>query len=482
MIKMALIKPPATYSNWYKKPVLSMSYIASYLEAGEFDCEIFDAYFNDWTEGTLIDRVAAYNPDIVGITSMTHEIAQAAHIAALIKKRLGVPVVVGGCHITALPERTLAEFPAFDYGIYGEGEETVLELLSYLYNEDPAQELRSIRGLVFRDKEDIIDNGPRSLMTSEQLDALPFPSFHHYYGNNTQALKDEHSYYVMISGRGCPYSCAFCMQVLGRKIRRRSAENICKEMEYAIAQYGTHIVSFVDELFLANDNRTREILQLMIETGLSKKIKWSTHTRANIVTPELIALAKQAGCFSISMGVESGDAEILKAIGKGITIEQVKNAVRIVKEAGLSLETYFIIGHPNETRETAQKTIDLAAELNTDRVAVGIMVPYPGTKICDMAKNHEGGYRLLSEDWSEYDKYGGRSLEIKGFPYKEMEKYQARAYINLYLKNYRFIDLFRFFYARRKAFYYFLRKKIGNIVPIYSINNPQGRPESNSSK
>jgi radical SAM superfamily enzyme YgiQ (UPF0313 family) len=181
--------------------------------------------------------------------------------------------------------------------------------------------------------------------------------------------------------------------------------------------------------------------------------------RANFVTKKLITLAKEAGCYRLGMGVESGDEEILKTIDKGITIEQVKQATGIIKDAGISLGTYFILGHPNETRQTLRKTVDLAAELNTDTIAVGLMVPYPGTRIFDMAQKGEGGYRLLTKDWSQYDKYCGEVLGT-GVPYEELVKWQRWALINLYLKNLRFVNAFRFFWERRKAFKFLFSKWI----------------------
>jgi radical SAM superfamily enzyme YgiQ (UPF0313 family) len=196
----------------------------------------------------------------------------------------------------------------------------------------------------------------------------------------------------------------------------------------------------------------------MIERGLPRQIKWSGLTRANIVNQELIALAKQAGCFRLEMGVESGDDDILKSIHKGVTVEQVKKAVKIIKQNDISLGTCFILGHPNETRKTAQKTIDLAAELNTDTIAVGIMVPYPGTEIHEMAKRGEGGYHLLSEDWSEYDKYGGKSLELTDLSYEELQRYQRWAYIKLYLRNLRLFDIASFLWRRKRALRYFFSR------------------------
>jgi radical SAM superfamily enzyme YgiQ (UPF0313 family) len=163
------------------------------------------------------------------------------------------------------------------------------------------------------------------------------------------------------------------------------------------------------------------------------------------------------------MGVESGDNAILKDIGKQITVEQVKEAVNIIKENRISLGTYYILGHPNETRESVGKTIDLAIDLNTDTIAVGIMVPYPGTGVFERAKCGRDGYRLLSEDWSQYDKFGGRALESINLTHEELVKYQKSAYIRFYINNYRFIDLIGFFWQRRHALFYFIGKRIYGI-------------------
>ena len=302
-------------------------------------------------------------------------------------------------------------------------------------------------------------------MTTDELDALPRPAFHHYYGaDNPRALASKDSYYVMLSSRGCPYNCAFCMQVLGKKVRRRSAQSILREIDYAVENYGAHTFNFADEIFLFDDQQTRNILRLFIERDLPKRIRWSALTRANLVNPELVSLAKKAGCFRLEMGVESGDDRILKAIGKGITVEQVRQSVETIKKMGISLGTYYILGHPNETIETLRKTVDLAVNLNTDMIAVGLMVPYPGTRIFDMALQGKNGYRLLSKNWAEYEKYGGKVLEIDGLPHKKLVKWQKRTLLYLYLKNFRFLDGFGFLWKRRGALYFVIRKKIITLV------------------
>jgi len=250
------------------------------------------------------------------------------------------------------------------------------------------------------------------------------------------------------------------MQILGRKVRRRSVEGILKEIKYAIDVYGAHTIDFADEIFLFNIDYTKEILNALIDTSLNKKIKWTGLTRANFVNEDIIALAKRSGCIRLDMGIESGDDQILKDIGKSTTVEEVQQAVTIIKNLGIKLVTYYILGHPNETRESVYNTYKLAVKVNSDLIAVGLMVPYPGTKVYEYALKGEKGYRLLSKDWSQYDKYGGKALEITGLSYEELLKWQKKIYFDLYLKNYRLKDMLSFLWLRRHAIVHLIRKKV----------------------
>ncbi|MBI4595893.1 MAG: B12-binding domain-containing radical SAM protein [Candidatus Tectomicrobia bacterium] len=457
-MKVALVKPPPTYVDWYRRPILGISYISAFLKSQGIDCQIFDAQFNLWTQEELIHRIVKYRPTLVGFTAMTHEIIPCSQIAVQLKKRLDIPTVVGGPHFTAMPERTLNEFAAFDYGVIGEGEKTMLELVQFLQQNGTRELPGNIMGIAFRDSSGrVCTNKLRELSTSSELDMLPFPDFEDYY-REPDALAHKDAEYMMISSRGCPYHCAFCMQVLGRKVRRRSAQNVIDEIENAISRWRAHSFKFNDEIFLFNNRETHELLNLMIDKSLPERIRWGGCVRANLVSEELIKLAKKAGCYRLEIGVESGDDEILKAVDKGITTKQIKNAVRIIKESGITTNAFYILGHPNETKETIKKTIRLAAELNTDTLGVGIMVPYPGTRIYDMAVKGEGGYRLLTENWAEYDLYGGEALELGQLTAGELAKWQKYCFIYFYLRNFRFLDLIKFVFKYRRGIIFILKK------------------------
>jgi len=458
-MKVALIRPPEVNPYWKaKRPSLGISYIASYLKAHSIGVKLFDANYNGWTEFQTVELISDYRPDVVGISSMTHEIASSHSIAGLLKKRLnGVPTIIGGCHITALPQETLREFPAFTYGVYGEGEATMLSLVQSLGQQSREVSLAQIKGLVYRDADQVLMNPPCDRLSSEQLTKLPYPDFDQYYQDNS-ALAGKDDYYVMISSRGCPYQCIFCMQVLGRQVRRRSAESVVDEMEYAIDRYGAHTIYFFDEIFLFNDRLTYDTLELIKKRDLPKRLRWRALTRVNLVDQKLISSVKEAGCFALEIGIEAGSNEVLKRINKQITTEQTENAVRIIKKAGIAVDANYIFGHPFETVESIKDTINLATKLNTDTIAIGIMTPYPGTKIYEMARRGEGGYRLLTNDWSKYDKYGGKALELEGLSIKELEKWQRRGLLYFYLKNFRIVDLIKFIVEYRKTIIGLLKK------------------------
>ncbi len=183
--------------------------------------------------------------------------------------------------------------------------------------------------------------------------------------------------------------------------------------------------------------------------GRWPKLQWKTGIRANQLDDALAKKMKAAGCTVIGMGVESGDPEILKNVGKGIKIEHAVNATRIAKENGIKVNLYFIIGHPNETYEKANRTIDLMVKLNPDVAAIGLMVPYPGTQIYDLATSGGGGYKLLSSDWDDYNKQVGNALELESLSRKMMERLQVIGYFKLYLYNFRFRELFKVIYDNR---------------------------------
>jgi radical SAM superfamily enzyme YgiQ (UPF0313 family) len=427
--KAALIRVPDSNGTRHRRPALGLAYLCTYLKANGLGSRVFDAYYHRWKEHELVDRVVAYKPDLIGITAMTHEIHRAAHVAGRLKSQTHAPVVIGGCHVTALPKRTLKEFREFDYGVYGEGEKTFLEIGQYVV--DGVKRLRYVDGLIYRDGEDVGINSRLSHLSPDELDALPFPAFEDYYGEDSGALSASNACYVLSASRGCSHSCAFCVRVLGRTRRVRSAENVIREMERAVSRWGAHSFDFYDEILLEDSPETLRMLGLMVERGFASRLRWYGVTRPDSVNREIAHLAARAGCFQLGLGVESGDDGMLRAVGKEINVGDVRRAFRVIKDAGIAIDAYFILGHPNESEEQMKRTVDLVAELNPDAAVIDLMVPYPGTGIYEMALRGAGGYHLLTEDWSQYDQSGSPVLELDGVPHKKLLHWRSRAIINL---------------------------------------------------
>ncbi|HDH52881.1 MAG TPA: radical SAM protein, partial [Nitrospirae bacterium] len=229
------------------------------------------------------------------------------------------------------------------------------------------------------------------------------------------------------------------------------------EVRAVIKQFNPAVYKFNDETFGFNAGRANRILDSIIEEGLTATPKYAS-MRADRVDPQILQKMKRAGFTYIDYGVESGNPEILKAVKKGVTLEQTGKAVAMTKKAGIKVGVNVIVGHPDETRETAGQTIDYAVKLNADLTAIGIMVPYPGTEVAELAKQGKGGYKILSTDWRDFNKQVGNALELKGLSRRDMEAIQALGYLKIYAYNFRIKELFNFIRMYRKAGWRFLKK------------------------
>ncbi len=402
-------------------PRLSLAYLAGYLRSQGIDCLALDAKYEGTALQELIQQVDRVQPEIVGLTAMTPEINETVETAEALKKAFpGVRLVIGGPHVTALPEETLGEFPVFDCGVIGEGELAMAQLAR------GGDDVQTIPGIVYR------RSGSVCVTDSAQpvldLDAITHPAWD---------LFSPSKVYPIIATRGCPFNCNFCMRVSGKKVRWRSPGHIVAEIENLIDSYSVERIVFHDETFGLDKQWAHRLLDLMIAKKFPEKITWEATTRVDIADFDLYCKMKEAGCAWLAFGIESGNPEILKNTRKGITLEQAEHAVRLARKAKLSLGSLFIIGHPNETRQTIEDTIAFAARLPTETVSCGLMVPYPGTEVAGIVKRGEGNYRVLSHDWRDFNKQVGNVLEFQGIPRKDLEFYQLKLYLSFYLRYFR---------------------------------------------
>jgi len=453
-MRVMLVNPPVFRVDepWYDTPNFvrtGLAYIAGYLrQYPGFEIKIIDSKFERLDFEKTLQRVLDFKPDIVGLCSFTNEIKPAAYVSKMIKEKLpNTTIVIGGVHVTALPDKTLEEFPEFDIAVIGEGEITFYELCTALLNKKP---LDNINGLSFKQNNTIIVTPPRERILDQ--DSIPFPAWD---------LLPKAEEYVVMSLRGCPFNCVFCMNPNGRIVRKRSIDNVIEELELLIENYHPTQIFFGDELFSVDMDRTKELLNAMIKHNIHKKLKWWAQTHVRFVDYELFSVMKKSNCTIMGLGIETGDEEKLKTLGKGTSIPMILKAREAARKAKVAVETYFILGQPNETVESMNKTIDLAVKMNPDLPIFGIMSPYPGTEIARLAAKGEAGYTLATTDWNEYNKQIGGALEFADLTRQQIEILQIKAYAKVFLKNHRYSDFIKFLWHYRVGAWSVVKKILG---------------------
>lgn len=419
-------------------PHIGLGYLAASLRRESISCSVIDAKLERLSIADVVERILSSPPLLLGITSMTHEIGRAEAVAKTVKdKAPSIPIAIGGVHAIALPGETLEEFPCFDFLFAGEAEHTLPALAREILAG--GRDHSGIEAFACREHGAVALNPRRSFISD--LDALPYPAWDLF----PPARK-----YPLSTARGCPNRCAFCARPYGDRIRARSAENVADEIGLLVEKYKPDMMYVFDETFGHDRERFERLMDLMISRGYHKSLKWDAGFNLDVVTKEMLSRMKAAGCVSVMFGVESGDENIVRSMGKKIDLEKAMQAAQWIRGLGLRAESFFILGHPNETVHTAMNTIRFAARLNTTDVSIGIMAPYPGTALFRMAQRGRGGYRLISRDWRDFNKQLGKALELEKLPRYKLELLQLSGYVWFYLYNLRIAALARFAWNLRR--------------------------------
>ena len=348
-----------------------------------------------------------------------------AYAIAEVAKRYNenVKIVMGGPHVTFLPERTFKECPYIDFIVRGEGEMTFKELINTLEkNKDPS----NILGLSTNLGDKVKNNPSRPLI--KDVDTIPMPSYdllpmEKYQVNGVR-------FGTVMTSRGCPFNCAFCSSSLqfGRGWRGHSDYRVIEELKYLHEKYGIREIEFLDDTFTLNRKRAMRIAKRIREEGLD--ISWSGSSRVDIFTDELAQAMKKGGCHTIYFGIESGSQKTLDFIGKGITPEQSISAVKKAKKHKIRALGAFIIGFPEETKEDIEKTIKLSKKVGVDFAQFTIATPYPGTRLWKYALARK---LILTFDWRKYTTLDP-VMKLKNFTAQQITKLFRKAYISFYLR------------------------------------------------
>jgi anaerobic magnesium-protoporphyrin IX monomethyl ester cyclase len=403
---VVLVNPPIRPEDVYGKEFVEWSalsvptglcYIAAMLRKNGIDVSIVDAEALKTGIKETAELVASKFPTIVGIACKTLWIINAHALASTLKQIIPDAVIVaGGNHATAVPKETLAEYPAFDYLVIGEGEITFLELVKHLDASAPVDE---INGIAYRGADGIVITERRERI--KDLDALPFPAFDllplplkDYQASLLQV--DRVPAVEVIYSRGCSGKCTFCdRSVFGREITWHSPAYIVDAIETLYRDHDIRGFMINDDNFFINKRRLNETLDLLIEKNLN--LKFTCSSRVDCVDLEILKKAKRAGCTRVMYGVETGSSKIWKMMNKKINRDKVIKAVALTKQARLKSTAFIILGFPGETEETLNETVALTKALDFDDIGPFFFTPLPGSEIFPKITD----YGRFDADWSK---------------------------------------------------------------------------------
>ncbi len=407
-MKVLLASPESALWNERKHIPLGLGYLAAVLRENGHQVGIYDAAVEDEPLEAVVRRGGF---ELLGISAVTPLIVEAWEMARE-GKRLGMTTVLGGPHLTLLPEESIGpDHPEVDYVIQGEAEETIIEFVDALEGRRP---METVHGLYWRRKAkagadggEVVVNAPARLVPD--LDTIPYPA-HDLYKitryTNLQPLTDgldrRARAYTIMTSRGCPYKCTYCSKpITGNTWRPRSVDNVIGEWRWLVRDLRATEIGVTDDIWNLRLDRAKELCRRLIAEGLNA-VPWVTvhGMKVNHTDPELFQLMKEAGCKRVGFGVESGDQHILRdVVRKSQSLDMVRNAFRWARDAGLQTMGFFIYGMPEETEETMEKTTQLALELDPDLANFMLATPYPGTEMYDLIRQHGN---IFAHDWQDY--------------------------------------------------------------------------------
>lgn len=424
-------------------PPLGLIYLAAYLEKYNYKVKVIDADAQRYTIDVILKYIKSYKPDLIGITGTTPVFNSVKTLIQSIADKFDIPIIMGGVHLTVMPEDTMNQIPQIDIGVIGEGEETFLEIVRNFSKKkkDPA----IIKGIIYRKKDKIVRTPSRSPM---DLNKLPFPD---------RELLDLDRYLFSVPGkgferttllatsRGCPYECTFCSSktIWGRCVRLRDVDNVLDEIEYIVNKLNIKYINFSDDTFTIDRNRVIKLCE-----GIKKRkinFKWEAMSRANLLDEEILKLMKESGLARLSIGIESGDPDILKKMKKGISLDDIRRVYKLVHKLKIETRGSLMIGHPYETKKSVWNTYKFVRKLRELlQVYINIATPFPGTEMYEMAVKGIGGTKLLTKDFSQFRRYGNAVMEVNDLKRDDLIKLQKIGFLYFYLTPRRIIyNLYR---------------------------------------
>ncbi len=359
------------------QPSLSLGYLAGMLDKHQIPFIVIDAAAEMLNHASIIEKIRRVNPTYVGITTnVALEYAAISH-AYFIKKALpSIKILFGGPLATA-KSKVLIKKGHADIVILGEGEETIVDLARIDPND--IESLRGIQGISFNTPNGIVSTGRRPLI--QDLDSIPFPKWDAFPKKGYQKSARAFPIYPLMTSRGCPYDCKNCTKIIhGYQIRYRSIENIVAELDY-LKKLGAREIAIEDDMFNLDLSRIKHLLLEIVKRKYNFKFQLSNGVRADKIDNNLSHLLYAAGAYRVAISVESGSQKVLEFLNKKLDLKVVPPAIKSLREAGIKVSGYFIIGLPVETYQSLIHTVNFANNLDLDIMVFLNLLVFPSTRL-----------------------------------------------------------------------------------------------------
>ena len=412
----------------------NLALLAAITEKAGHEAKIIDGELEKISLNEIIERSIKYKPDVVVLTGMTPFYNIAVECAALLKtNNVNASICVGGPHTTIMADKAFNK--EFDFGFVGDGEESWVK---FLQAKEKKIGFHEVPGLMYREDGKI--KKVKRAHATKDLDAYPMAAYHLLKMGEYKigTLKGRLPFTSIQTFRGCPWKCIFCASdaLDTTRILKRSIKSIVDEMEHVVKKYNVRHFMVIDDVLTLVRKRTVELCNEIINRNLN--ITFEGSTRANLLDEELVALLKKAGLIRLSFGLETVDEDMRKTMNKKVPLEAYSKSNELLNKYDIEALNSVMIGLPGETEENVWKTLNFLSKAKEVKQAnFAIATPYPGTKFHEMAAKGEGGMTLLSNNFTEYKRYGQAVTKVNNLGPEDLVRLQNEGFVSIYSKYWR---------------------------------------------
>lgn len=419
-------------------PNISIAYFSSILKSNGHQVALFDAEFFPVTE--LIKLLSSFNPDIVALSGGTAYIKNAHKYARIVKDvNKNIITVIGGWHVSGLPEDTMREFSCFDVGVIGEAEITLLNLTNCI---DQNNKIDGILGIAFRKNEKIIITDIPQII--RDLDSLPYPDWSIFDLKNYKSFfKSNKPQFMILISKGCKYNCEFCISP-GVVFRKRSPDSLIDEIKFMKKRYDVSDYLFGSDTITSSKSYIAEICEKI--TRLDFKINWWAGTRIDKIDKNLSELMRKAGCRLLVFGIDAGSETVNESMSKSlrITRNDTIKAIKEVRSSGISVHVSVMLGYPGETNSSLRETLKYLSAIKPNHMILPIFTPFPGALIYKKLLE-SNKYRIKSFNWDLYiPSLNHYLIENPDVSEKQLLDIRRYAYLKFYSNPKNLLNLLRF--------------------------------------